>query len=696
MTFARAVLFFPLWAAASSVSVSVSACAAPAGREAQTSRPAPNAAVPASDGTAELRALLPELDANAPLTRAAIETAVLAAVARKGDPLGLRARLLVAFEAGDWETARQCLARAGAQAELERARQLVATGDAAGALALIERAFASVPPDADTQLVRGTALLARARASESAAERAAFAQEALSEFFASAKGAPSAAAWLGASRAARVLGRSDDALDYARNAARAPEAQGAALARGELQRTLAEASADSWRDALAADRDAAHARYVAARAALEALLARAPSDPWTWSQLGRLELAEGQPAEAERLARAGLAWSPDDAALHALLADAADARGGRAARLAVLVENAAAHAGAAAAHFELARTRFDEALARHAAGADARAAFTVAEGEFALARSLDASRARVCLEHEAACRTARGWTALRAGELAAARDAFLSAEDVVSGATAWTPPGGLAPGVRGLEQVADSFARRGEDVARADSHEDLERAARLYEFLHRADPTDVRWPSRAGFRYRDTALAWRERARAEARDDRRAEATRSLARARELMEASYASYADAAKLAPTDVRLACDAGRALVSYLQRDPAAARTWLEHAVTSGETQRVELRTRASEDGLAPAERDRRRAELEALELALGDAYQELGVLELTLAGDAKAALAWFEKSLATGPDPRSELGQSGGLVERARAASAGTRDPRLTDAERWDALPPKKTP
>lgn len=717
MIFARAVSSLPLWAAAggafgcAAVSPAPSTLPAsantPASTPASTSQAASSApAAPpqtaASASVPDLRALFPELAADAPLDRATLERAVLRAVASRDDALGLRARLFTALDAGDFETARQCLARLGAREELERARQLVASGDPAGALALLEIAFAAVQPDAETQLVRGTALLARALAQPAGDARRTDAEIALSEFLASAKGAPSAAAWLGASRAARELGRTDDALAYADDAARAPRTGATELARGELQRRVAEASADGWRNALATDRAQAHERYLATRASLEALLARAPADAWTWAQLGELELAEGRPAEAERLARAGLAWSPDESALHALLASAADARGGRVARLAVLFENAAAFPAAPAAHFELARARFDEALAEHAAGADARAEFTRAEAEFTRARTLanargsEAERVRACLEHEAACRTGRGWSTLRAGELAAARDAFLSAEDVASGAASWTPPGGLAPGVRGLEQVADAFARRGEDVARADSHEDLERAARLYEFLHRADPAAVRWPSSAGFRFRDTALAWREKARAQARDERRADAERSLARARELMEASYASYADAARLAPADVRLACDAGRALVSYLQRDPAAARAWLDRAVANGETQRAELRARADEDGLALTERERRRAELEALELALGDAYQEYGVLELTLAGDARAALAWFEKSLATGPDPRSELRQSGGLVERARAALADGSDPRLRDAERWDALPAKKTP
>ena len=156
------------------------------------------------------------------------------------------------------------------------------------------------------------------------------------------------------------------------------------------------------------------------------------------------------------------------------------------------------------------------------------------------------------------------------------------------------------------------------------------------------------------------------------------------------MEQSFRAYADAARIAPDDIRIANDAGSILTRYLQRDPVEAERYLLQAARLGEAQVPELERKIAQAGQDPAERKRRANALENVESALGDAYQNLGVLYLSLRGDPKTARAWFEKSLATGPDPREELVGQHGYLQRCDDAQAGRISPRIDERntqDRW---------
>ncbi|MBI5364403.1 MAG: hypothetical protein HZA53_14580 [Planctomycetes bacterium] len=655
--------------------------------------PAAAQGVPPAVAPDRLAEWYPELPKDA--ARADLERAVLARLAAEG-PDAARAEMHAAIEAGEWEHARDLLSVLVARGEIERGAKLLASGDAAAALSVLDRAlgmFEHAPRDPEGRLLRAEAAL---RVGREQGERELL-ESALADFVAVAADVPSSEAQLGASRAARALGRNDAALDHARIGMEVRRS--AVNARAVLpgtpiaQRIWAEASIETFRTADAADRGSAWALsyFDEARGALEALAGRAPADPWTWNELARLHALGGAHAEAERVALLGLSIAPCDAALCATLAEAVEARGGHAARIAVFESMAARDADCALAHWHPAEARWSDAVERYVAGEDVRALFADAERGFARCRRLEPGYDRACREHEATCRAGIGWCAWRAGEIEAAQSAFLSIEELYAGAITTEVPQKLGPAVLGLDLVGAAYAKRGADAAGPAAIDDLERAGRVYEFLRRAQPEDVRWANNAGFFHRDTAIALRDRARAlfEADPAKLAEANRMIARAKELMEQSFAAYVEAARLAPDDVRIVNDTALILVYYLQRDAARARALLESARATGAARLPDLRARANEDGLTEKERGARRLALEELENGLGDVYQNLGVLALTLDGDAKAALPWLEQCLVTGPDPREEVRGERGYLQRCKDALEQGANPRVTVEHRWDA-------
>ncbi|MFO1009587.1 MAG: hypothetical protein U1F29_05935 [Planctomycetota bacterium] len=685
------------------------ACAgAPPSAPAAVQAPATPPPAPARDRLAEW---FPALGPDA--TREDLVRAVLAGLAEApaaGAPIdpsaaaaAVRARMHAAIERGDFERARDLLSELVARGEIERGRALLGSGDARGALSVLDRGvalFEARPVPADARLLHGEAAL---RVGLEGGERDLCAL-ALSEFQAVATSEPSSEAWLAASRAARALGKGDDALEYARNAQsvakvlHAPLAAVVLPASGPGQRVVAEASTAAYFSAQAADPGTPWARsyFVEARAALEALAGRTPDDPWTWNELARVHEAAGELADAERVARTGLKLAPCDAPLCATLARVVEARAGRAERIAAFDGLSESDPECALGPWYAADGRFADALERNAAGEDARALFSAAERGFARARTLESGYDRAAREREAACRAGVGWAAFRAGDLDAAQSAFLAMEDLFPGAVATEVPEKLGSGVLGLDLVGAAYAKRGEDVSKAGALEDLERAGRVYEFLRRAQPDVPRWANNAGFFRRDAAIALHDRARALAAADpaKHDEATRMLARAQELAEESWTAYAEAARLAPDDVRVVNDAALVLVYYLQRDVDRAKALLEHARAVGEERVAALRARAAEPNLAENEREQRRKELEELESALGDVYQNLGVIALTLDGDARAALPWLERCLTAGPDPREEVRGKDGYLERCKRAIEDGRDPKLRPQDRWDAPLPAR--
>jgi tetratricopeptide (TPR) repeat protein len=662
--------------------------------------PKPDPAAERAAADRELRRMFPDLQGE--ITRESIAAQVEREQAAADPAAGVRSAAIEAISKGEFDRARDLLGELLAGAEIERARALLAAGDARGALASLDRALEMAPRSASVQCLRGEAALAvydRDR-------QPGLCESALANFSAAAASAPPntgdrarmiARAWLGASRAALRLGRPAEAREFARLGLAAlpgssvgadPELRTRA---GALHRSLAQASFDEYLGARSAGAPAqsiaSHAR--ASRDALEELLGRTPEDPWTWDRLAELAQTQGSPADARDLALGGLAILPDDPALLGRLSSAARAIGGPALAVRILEPFCARHPDLAAAAWQLGLASYDAGLAELDAGRDPGPELSAAEAAFARCRSLDPAEEADCRALEAQARGARGLWHLARADLAGAQTAFLSMEDAVKGGLSLPIRGSADRGIDGLYRVAEGFGQRG-DPGNPGSIESLEQAARICDLLHQVSPKDARFAAASGRFHRDTAVALELRASALSDGGRdaakTAEADRLLDRARELMEKAFAASRDAADLSPDDERSAAQAGAILARYLQRDAGSAETLLERAVAIGERKVAALLTAADEKGLPEAERQERRKRLEDEATLVADACKDLGVVHLDLLGDAAKASEWLQRARKADPDPRPEID---GLLERCEKARRGELDPRLRDEDRWAA-------
>lgn len=631
-----------------------------------------------------LRALFPEVQGA--ITRAAIAQALI----QQGDaeiPLDDRSTAAIAaIRRGEFDRARGVLGEIQAQTEIEKARAYLAENDHAGALAALERALSIAPDSTELRAMRADSALVVARATGDTE----LVRSALADYLSAAAHHGGARAWLGASRAAGALGDGDKALEYARQGV--AQLDGPEMPSGVAEapeKTLAVVSLAAYTRSNQGPNDEATLGYWReSKSAFEMLLGRTPDDVTAWSALADLHAQRGQHEAARNVAARALRFFPSDAGLHAAFARATNEVGGRAALLASYDAFLAKHPKVAIAHWYPAEARFQAALDAWTEKRASGDAFAESEAGFARCRELEPAYEERCREYEALCRTGRGWTQLSSGDLDGARRAFLSVEDVKKGALKAEISGRLRSAMEGLHAVGSAYQAR--SVANAStSIDDLERATRIYDYLHEYEPENVVWANNAGFFGRDAAVAIEIGARALASQGKIDEANRQLAHARELMEQSYVAYSSAAKLAPDDVRIANDTALILVYYLQRDVDTAERLLKHAQQLGEEQVAKLRASASEAGISAEERDARQRTLEEVDSALGDAYQNLGVLELTLKGDAAAAKTWLDKCLVTGPDPREEVRGKGGYLDQCKIALETKSDTRVQDATRWAA-------
>jgi hypothetical protein len=596
----------------------------------------------------------------------------------------------VLIRRGDCECARSKLGALVAGKEVARAKELLSQGDPRGAMAVLDRAVAIAPESADLLCMRAEAALA---IGEKDGERE-FLQSALDDFLRSAEKHSSARAWLGASRAARRLSLPSRALEYARNGvAELSEHEMLALPIAP-ERTLAEAGFDAWRSSRGASETPEHEADREDRArecqrALEDLIGREPEDVAAWRDLAALHLDRGESTAARSVALHGLCFALADPGLHATLAAAAQAMGGGDAVVATYAELARRQPGAAPAEWYPAVARFEQALELLAEEQDASALLEAAQAGFARCAKLDAAYADDCALQIALCRTGLGWSRLAKSDLDGARTAFLASEDARAGGLKAEVPGKLASALVGLNHVGAAYRERSNSRDLETSSEYLARASRIYDYLAEYDAANPDWTSFAGDLARSAADALKIRADELAGRDEADEANRVLERAKELAEKSFRSYAAAAKLAPDDVAVANEAGHLLVIYLQRDVSTAEQYLKRAAELGQDQVPKLRARAAETGLDEKERRARQGAFEEVENALGDAYQNLGVLYLTLKGDARTAREFFEKSLKTGVDPREAVGGEHGFLRQCDDALQKQLDPKIKDDARWDA-------
>lgn len=550
-----------------------------------------------------------------------------------------------------------------ALAGLERARELMRTGDPRDAMLALDEALALEAPElrAEVQLLRGVATLQMG--TEDGVPM--LFEDSHASFVAAAEGGVQAA-WSGVARCAWMLyyqssdpARMEEALDLALLAVdeRDPGRRLEAALRHTPERTRSEITFDYYRMTRtgALPPESAPELFELTRTSLEDEIRLAPEDPWAWERLADLYLWEERPRDARDTLERAVALAPESEALHKARVRVLESTGSWSDVVAAYERFVADHEGSALGLWFLGTARYEVAIAGLLAGEhDQAEAFRQAEAELVRTRELEPSYEAACRGYEVVCRDGLGWSHYHAGDLELAAEAFWSMEELQEGGLRWEDPGRLFSGLRSLEFVVAAHHGRWMQVFEADSgvgygeaFPHLRAAAELATRLFEYDPEGGSTANNAGFFNRDLAVEYeRQGIRALAskppEDERAAEL---LGLATERMERSYEAYVVAARLAPTDARVINDTGLILTYYLQRDLDTARRYLEQALEvgllalEGEFEDEEARTAARE--------------------AVGDAYQNLGVLELTLLGDAAAARPHFEASLQYERAPRVQV-------------------------------------
>ncbi len=603
----------------------------------------------------------------------------------QGEPAEVAERAKLAIDQGEFATARALLGGLLVDGYVDQARSLLREDNPQEALVWIDEALDLAPRDREVLVLHGEGSLATG-------ERLGdplFFEDALRSFGAAGQDPQ---ALFGASRAARLLFQTEDALRYAEAGARALESAERSILLPEApERTLAQASFDAFiaaktaipepaepaDDATAGDEvEPANAEEIAAaearaqelfaktEAALSRLMARQDGDPWAWTNLSNLYLWEGRLLEARQAIESGLESLPANPELLERLYRVSRQEGGDSAVIEAFGEYRDRNPEISLGWWYGARARFDRALSNLE---DAPRDELRKAGEmFARCRELEPTYEADCLGWEVMVQNALAWCDYNAGDLEAAKAGFLATEEVLEGGLHWQLEGRLLSGVQGLYFVANAM----------NGEERFGDAADIFDFLREYDPENPTWANNAGFFNRDAgtaladvATAMRRAAAGEVEDGERLAALRERAgiaaddgvdRAAELLLAtadeldaaaeerfrrSYAAYLQASELAPEDVRIVNDTALIQVYHLRDELEKAEAMLKRCVLMGAEQL--------------AEPDLDEDQVFELKNAWGDAYQNLGVLYLEVQDDPKKALGFFEKCVEIGPEARPDV-------------------------------------
>jgi len=601
-----------------------------------------------------------------------------------------RERVIELVRAGELGAARDLLDDIFHDERMATAAALLAAGEPAPAIDAADEALdVEGRPRADRAaawMLRGKAVFAAVEAG--ALPPAAYGEAQENFETAAAEGAGVAAA-LRASRAARMIGATDEALELARSAVRFIDG-GEGRAEGldvdqHHARTWAEAAFARFVEVAgsgANDEASLQLRKELAdetRGALERVIGDMPTDAWAYQQLGNLALWQGDQDGAVAAAEAGLFAAPDAQVMHTAVVQALGNRAEAAARARGLDEDAVLDARTQAIV-----ARYGELLQRYPekalfywfpayetffkasrdvrSGADARELFVDAEAFFESCRERDASYRAACIDYEILCRNGAALSMINVGETDAAVEVLFSAEELRPiDSPAVTEEGRAA----GLEVAYPPYMQSSlallsvviQDLMRDPTDRDaLTRAAALADRQFALRPEDPNLANNAGFLNRDAAMLWEagaQRALARAADDPAAEdgAAALRAKAQELIERSWEAYRVAARLVPDDVRVVNDTGLIMAYYVRTDPDLAVEYFQDAIRDGAEQLAAAREMAP-DALAAAG-----IELPALTEAYGDAHENMGIVEWTFRRDPEAALTWFQQALEIGPPSRN---------------------------------------
>jgi len=612
------------------------------------------------------------------------------------------------IRAGDYEHARALLDSLLLEDFLSQAAELVEAGDPARALVRIDRALQLAPKHTPTLIAKAETSL---RLSQKAIREGGPGslinggmQDAFDYFVKASKQDPGST--FGAVRAALALGNSADALDWARRGrALLDEAQSSAQALEAIsplpQRSMAEAFFGAYAKSKAAldlaqaelpeaserpaelerQFEATRALFIEAEDALGDLLGRDCLDPWLWSTLSDLYLWEKKPKIAFQRLQQGIERVPGNPVILGRISQVAHQALGRKDSVLALEDIVSKNPTDTISHYYLGLERFEYAMELFANSEYDAQLFAQSEAEFRRSREIFEGNTDICLAYELVARCGQAWCAYYGdSNLELAAELFQSMNELKEGGIVFALGERLRSGVDGLAFVGDAFNQRGDNL----------NAALCFEAAHRAAPSDGRWANNAGFFLRDAAVEAETlgkrlcaAARGEVQDPERLAELRDavgidptappadeagifhraaltkLAFSRELITRSWLAYEQAAKLYPDDVRIVNDAALVLVYYDHSKLDLAESLLKRSTELGAIQVPAMRAEIDAAELDEAERASREIELRDLTEAWGDAYQNLGVLEWVHRANQDKALAYLERSVAIGPDPRPDL-------------------------------------
>lgn len=584
-----------------------------------------------------------------------------------------------AINRGDLERAHELIEAELARPHLDLAAEELRAGRLERALEEVDAALERAPAYAPSILLRGSLIVALADRTEDRSRLG----EALGVLQSAADCAP---ALERASRLARRLERTDDALALARRAGALhpdrrwgdAEALAALAWPGQpFERTLAEAALDAWRQRGGASAPEAQELFAEAEDALARWIADPRSDAWPWLTLGEAYLEARRPGESLSAVQRGLDRVGGDPRLYELLVRSAREVGGLGRVDGVFKLESERRPREALAWWYPGIENFKEALL---GGPNSTRFFQRAGTAFVKCRELSSALADGCRRYEALCRTGQGWNRLRAGDLERAANEFEAAARHVAGGLELEVEERLAPASQGMQQIVERCLVLGR----------LAEAAEHADFIYREDPLDegrarqaARLQRESGEELQDDAQDLRRAAKGELRDLERLEELRRMIgvvrpqddlrgtgrerdlfrdanklkerQARAAFERALAASQSVIELAPDDLRARCDAVAIALERLVPDLDWCKRQLAFCVEQG---RVQL-----ERG-APTEAARF-----ALEEVWGDAHYWLGKLWLEHRKDGARALPWFEKALEIGPLPRPEV--SDYYIPRCRA-------------------------
>lgn len=557
---------------------------------------------------------------------------------------------------------------ADARSLTARARDLVAAGRPYDALVLLDEAQAAAPEDAGVWYARGVAALAAGDLGTSATD---FYIDAGRAFERAVELGYGPDASVGASRAARASLESERALELARAAEAAlAAAHPAPVLEQPLERTLIEALFGVYVERRQAEVPA-NELFAELEERLTAATARDPRDAWAWTQLANLHQWEGGNEPAAQAFRHVLDLQPADSPTHERAVALARAAGGREAVLALYSDFDAAHPGSALSAWFQGVEVFGQAVVDLQANRSSIPGFEAARAHFVRCRELEPSYESSARGYEVMCQNGIAWALYAERDLEAAQAAFLATEDVIEGGLQWQIEGSLSSALLGLQFVADQYVQRGEGEFDLVGKPE---AAAIFDLLREYKPDDADFANNAGFFHRDTCVILELQAQVaeryargekrvrldsgdiegstwetvqievtpEEREQALKDAAELRAAAQEHAQRSEAAYLAAAALAPEDVRVQNDAALVMVYHTRKDVPRTRALLERAIELGQRQ-------VQDPELSAEDQDR-------LLEAWGDAYQNLGLLCLTLERDPVAARAAFERSFEIGPRPR----------------------------------------